>query len=249
MWCADDGTTCQRCEVGYRMAVNTDGKKKCIKCKSSAGKNCYTCSSDLKRCIDCNDEFYLTTKGRCKLCPGAERQSYREQNSVEKQCNPPDTGDEVNGMTCNLGYRFLDDGVKQVCKRCKPKNCNYCTEDRKTCTYCHSGYTLSGDGGCTKCREKHCYACPNDPGTCLDCDTGYWLRAEDGTCQTCPKNCRLCGDTDPTCNICSNGYGFTRDKECKSCMVSGCENCSEDNTSCVFCKPGFRFNSTHCVPW
>lgn len=250
MWCADDGTTCQRCEVGYRMIVKKNGKKICKKCKARAGKKCFTCSLDRKRCIECLDEFYLTTKGTCKLCPGAERQSYRKQDSIEKQCNPKETKDKVNGMTCNPGYRFLDDGVQRSCKRCKPKNCDYCTEDRKTCTYCSSGYTLSGDGGCTPCREKNCYACPNDPDTCLACETGYWLNnKQGGVCQKCPKNCRVCGDTDPTCTICSDGYGFTKDEECTACKVSKCENCSEDYTSCIFCESDYRFNGTMCVPW
>jgi len=246
-WCADDGTTCQRCKDGYRMVVQKNGKKSCKKCRSSAGKHCYTCSSDLAQCIECNGEYYLTKKG-CTICPGAERRSDRYQNAIDKQCNPTYSGDEVNGMTCNPGYRFLDDGVTRVCKPCKPKHCDTCTENRKTCTYCKPGYTLSGDGGCTMCTEDHCFSCDNDADTCLHCETGYWLTPE-GSCQKCPNNCRICGDTHPTCQYCEDGYGFDSQGQCTPCQTSKCAYCKDDYRSCVFCKPGFDYqaNITACV--
>lgn len=146
--CSYDTKRCVMCENGYRLVTNRKGIQKCKKCYSSVGDNCSMCSQDRRKCVRCFDgNFKLGSDGKC----------YRLDTPVfDEIIQKVEHCQMSSGGLCELchdGYILVteENGMTQECKKCNTgvSNCNECTPDGKTCTWCSRGYTIH-EGSCRK---------------------------------------------------------------------------------------------------
>ena len=143
-------------------------------------------------------------------------------------CHPTDYRCEVNA--------YYEDGttLTRTKKGCGEEFYGCRTCNRKGCTECSSGYTLTTYGKCVLDCPTNCSSCSSS-STCTACDYGYTL--QNGQCVkkvACPANCAQC-DSSGSCTKCNSGYKL-KNGACEAGSVISCPDdmkLSADGCCCI----------------
>ena len=196
--CIEHCTTCNYpctlCSPGY---VSLSGV--CIACPTG----CSSCSSDLKECYSCDDDYEYAHTTCKKICL-----------PFCKSCDDPCT-------VCDSGY--LSEFGK--CVQCKYP-CTSCIDSTHKCTSCPPLYSLSDFRCHTNCLE-HCKSC-DDP--CSTCEEGF-LNFK-GACEKCHLTCQTCESSPELCTSCPQGRKLENSK-CISACDPYCQDCSNPCQVCL----------------
>lgn len=205
----------------------TDGKAKCIKCRTPM----FAYDEETNSCLRCN------TRQGCHLCYNL---TYCEKCFTYK--TGPDSNNEGTCSACapnckickragggkcdicNEGYLKTED---DLCDGCGVANCKFCS-DLSTCDTCNRGYYKVSVSQCSACVEN-CDYC-TDSTTCKRCFEGFYL--QNSQCVSCGNNCRSCKNSG-SCTACKNGKISANGKcecsqNCLSCDTAGfgkCDTC------------------------
>ena len=218
-------------------------------------------SPTYKRCVVCNEGYYVTATGLCEVCTSPEDDelcaaltcpsgSYFDPTTAQCQTCTACTGGSGVQTECQSEGNAFTDTVCAVCTG-KPENCataeaNSCVLNTSTrkCAKCDVPYELQTNSG--------------NAGLCWACLDGEALNS-DGICESCtiiPDNCALApatfpedgaaciSDTFPTtkvCLECDEGF-YLKDGSCIACTTcSAGEYVSSQCTAttdavCMACK-------------
>ena len=189
--CIDHCTTCNFpcsiCSPGY---VSLNGV--CIACP----EGCSTCSSDLKECYSCEDDYEYAHRTCIKICL-----------PFCKSCDEPCS-------VCQSGY--LSEFGK--CVQCEYP-CTSCIDSTHKCTSCPSLYELSDFSCHSNCLE-HCKSCDSP---CSTCEEGFLVFK--GMCEKCHFSCRTCDSAPDLCTSCGQGKKLLNNK-CVTDCDTNCLDCS-----------------------
>ena len=119
--------------------------------------NCEVCSEDKKTCSRCQNT-HVPIDGACQ-----------EKDAQSGKCTPPSTADGTC-KSCLGSYYLYSGGCYAACPQgthknegqhtcdkdvtpgCSLPNCEVCSEDKKTCSECSPGFTVSEDK--TQCEPS-----------------------------------------------------------------------------------------------
>lgn len=244
-----DNKECIECQTGYRIQLDSNGDKTCVR-DCGAGKFleniesgvCKYCSANCSECKDhstckvCNSNYSLNTDLSCDHC------------------------DTSNGF-----YKYLDFEQVEQCARCSA-GCKRC-EDEITCTMCddHNGFIkftqVQAGTVTTSCAKLN-----SEPGSCLSDEYSHVLTSVEGInqngCGKCHPSCKTC--TGPKYNQCldcdadrglflkssSNSNSYQGKCKCKdgfyySSATNSCSECEDPN--CDVCTGPGRNTCINCV--
>ncbi len=249
--CSSCPKDCGKCEI-----VGACGDGTC-----GAGEDCALCPGDCGVCdAACEINYNVAGCGGCACEDCVCNQPTKNYPNGDKYC-------------CTSAW---DSSCVTECKTCGAKcptvsvcgdgDCNYTTEDEKTCPE-DCAYYYCGDGACNPGSAEDCTSCTQDCGFCMMSNApvagcGNGKCDGDENCTNCSADCGTCGDyscaclADPTC--CTESFGYFCQDECNTCIAANgggscpvsncgdgicagetCGSCAEDCGECpAYCGDG-----------
>lgn len=187
-FCHEESKECAICTKGFFIDRKTG---KCVRIPVS---DCYS-MQDSKTCSYCESHYFLKDN-KCLLC----------RDKVDNCSFCGLNGDEVNCMSCEIGFHRSGQGK---CEKCI-ENCNHCSKER--CVVCRHGYYYDqAKDICESCKLDNCRVCES-ADTCSDCEAGFFYNSETRKCEKCAENCLKCADHADNCISCPVTYYSLQDQ-------------------------------------
>jgi len=178
-----DPTGCNDCKPGFKKI-----HKKCVNpcpngstpyngiCAKCSVENCKTCDSELNKCIECDDDFFLY-EGECvRQCKDGYYMEGKNCYPCSKNCRKCKNSKDCEDCTTILYNR-------QCVDKCPLKYYSFCNNGITRCENCMNGCTYCENGNrCIEC-ESHLI---KFRGQCIQsnqCPSGRYVDKENRLCK------------------------------------------------------------------
>ena len=206
-----NATKCTKCnkEISY-----LDEQDQCSDYPSHCIKS--TFDHDNKKCMDCDEYYYLKDKNNCEKIP----------------INYCKEGNDTKCTKCNETVSYLNNSICiKYADNCRHDNYD---KEKNECKECNPTYYLTEQKECKEIGIPDCLK--GKPGNCTQCDPNVSYLDE----KICKKITPNCADfQNKECQKCNPTYYLTEQKECKEIGIPDCLEGKPGN--CTQCDPNVSY--------
>jgi hypothetical protein len=209
---------CSACEEGYIPLPNGDCRRIIIYCVTYDDPN--------RRCITCDDDFYVTSEGNCaESKPGCVY-----TNGICNSCSAPfvfDAGNcKITGCSVysKTGCLTCKDIFVSIGNVCGIPQCIKGDNVTERCTACAQGYVVKQETGTCIRQIENCKEYDGD--FCKACQDRFYLTSERDQCLQAKPGCVYQSGQCASCQapfVLRNG----------ACIIEGCQ--TYDYNGCTAC--------------